>query len=79
MKHHLRRAYERWVVLGRPLIVRLHPGDVIVLTVAGPLTVAAATELTRRIEDSFGYRHEVLIIDSGSTLAVLSDTEGPGR
>lgn len=63
-----RRFVATWVLLGRPMLVRLRPGDVIVVAVNEPLDDEAMAELRRRVEDMFGYRHDILILDAGTTL-----------
>jgi len=72
-----RHALDLWVLLGRPHLVRLAPGDVIVIETTAPASVAGEIELTRRVEDAFGYRHQVLVLTGGATLTVITDPEGP--
>jgi hypothetical protein len=75
----LRKVFDQWVVFGRPKLVRLQPGDVIVIEAPGPLSVAQTARLRLDAEDVFGYHHDVLILDAGAKLTVVTDMEKAPR
>lgn len=68
----------RWVLAGRPQVLRIHAGDVIAITLPGPFSEADAEAFRRRLEDAFGHGHEILILDAGTSIRVLRDVDGPG-
>jgi hypothetical protein len=68
---HLRHLIAQWRVAGRPHIIRLHAGDIITIAIPGAYGEAYVHELTARLEDVFGHRHEIVILDAGTTLSVV--------
>jgi hypothetical protein len=51
-------------------VLRLEPGDVLVLTCPDPLTFERAETLRARVKQEFP-GHKVIVIDSGGSLGVV--------
>lgn len=71
----LRRRLNQWVLLGQPMLVRLAPGDVLVVTVQRPLTEERRWQLRSDLEQALGHRHEILILEGGDLLGVVRNPE----
>lgn len=70
------RGRWRLVVLARTVrVLRLHPGDTLLVTYPSQLTPGQAWLVQRQLEDQVGYRNdvEIVVLDGDPTIGVVRE------